>query len=533
MVDRFDKFTERARRVFSLAQEEAQRFNHNYIGTEHILLVLVREGDGVAARVLSNLGVQLPQVRVAVEARIGRSETMIMGEIGLTQRAKKVVELSVDEARRLNHHYIGTEHVLLGLVREGEGIAAQVLRGLGVELDRVRAQVIAALSRQSVSTIGPLAPDVPPAFRELTRELQQVRDNLADAITAQDFDLATALVEVERQIKERIGELVKAWQRERPERSWQSAEPTPARVAPFTPEAQQVMALARGEAQRFDHIYIGTEHLLLGLLRLDSSVVTLVLANLRVETPRVRSAVEFIIGRGETMIMGEIGLTPRAKKVVELATDEARRLNHHAIAPEHLLLGLIREGEGIAAGVLLSLGVQLDKARAQVIQQLIQTPGAYPEPPVLRTMPSRSVPTREPLGEFVDVLPIAVRVEQGTTAITLLALERYSNGFLATFRLVVIGRHHLPTEFSVTGEDDGGQRYTAGLYTNSGAGGLDHFEQRFAYRFTPPVDPAANVLTITLAAGRRTRSRADLTGQSPPALWTFTIPLPSTDRPAS
>src|SRR3954454_9998412 len=105
MSDKFDKFTERARKVLTLAQEEAQRFNHNYIGTEHILLGLVREGDGVAARVLSNLGVQLPQVRVAVEARIGRSETMIKGEIGLTPRAKKVVELSVDEARRLNHHY--------------------------------------------------------------------------------------------------------------------------------------------------------------------------------------------------------------------------------------------------------------------------------------------------------------------------------------------------------------------------------------------------------------------------------------------
>src|SRR5215213_7403388 len=117
MADRFDKFTERARRVLTLAQEEAQRFNHNYIGTEHLLLGLVREGDGVAAKVLANLGVQLPKVRSAVEFIIGRGETMVMGEIGLTPRAKKVIELAVDEARRLNHHYIGTEHLLLGLVR--------------------------------------------------------------------------------------------------------------------------------------------------------------------------------------------------------------------------------------------------------------------------------------------------------------------------------------------------------------------------------------------------------------------------------
>ncbi len=147
MADKFDKFTERARRVLTLAQEEAQRFNHNYIGTEHLLLGLVREGDGIAARVLNNLGVQLPKVRSAVEFIIGRGETMIMGEIGLTPRAKKVIELAVDEARRLNHHYIGTEHLLLGLVREGEGIAAGVLESLGVSLEKLRAQVIQVLSQ--------------------------------------------------------------------------------------------------------------------------------------------------------------------------------------------------------------------------------------------------------------------------------------------------------------------------------------------------------------------------------------------------
>ncbi|MBI2941917.1 MAG: ATP-dependent Clp protease ATP-binding subunit, partial [Chloroflexi bacterium] len=145
--DRFDKFTERARKVLTLAQEEAQRFNHNYIGTEHLLLGLVREGDGVAAKVLSNMGVELNKVRSAVEFIIGRGDRMVMGEIGLTPRAKKVIELAVDEARRLNHHYIGTEHLLLGLVREGEGIAAGVLESLGVSLDKVRAQVIHVLSQ--------------------------------------------------------------------------------------------------------------------------------------------------------------------------------------------------------------------------------------------------------------------------------------------------------------------------------------------------------------------------------------------------
>ncbi|HUZ01689.1 MAG TPA: ATP-dependent Clp protease ATP-binding subunit [Thermomicrobiaceae bacterium] len=149
MPDKFEKFTERARKVLTLAQEEAHRFNHNYIGTEHLLLGLVREGDGVAARVLSNMGVQLPKVRSAVEFIIGRGDSMVVGEIGLTPRAKKVIELAVDEARRLNHHYIGTEHLLLGLVREGEGIAAGVLESLGVNLEKVRQQVLQVVSQSS------------------------------------------------------------------------------------------------------------------------------------------------------------------------------------------------------------------------------------------------------------------------------------------------------------------------------------------------------------------------------------------------
>jgi ATP-dependent Clp protease ATP-binding subunit ClpA len=147
--DRFDKFTERTRKVLSLAQEEAQRFNHNYIGTEHLLLGLVREGDGVAAKVLSNLGANLNTVRDKVELIIGRGDRIVLGDIGLTPRSKKVIELAVDEARRLNHHYVGTEHLLLGLVREGEGIAAGVLESLGVNLEKVRSQTIQVLNQGS------------------------------------------------------------------------------------------------------------------------------------------------------------------------------------------------------------------------------------------------------------------------------------------------------------------------------------------------------------------------------------------------
>ncbi len=144
---RFEKFSEEARRVLSLAQEEAQRFNHNYIGTEHVLLGVVRESDGSAAKVLAGLGVELNKVRSAVEFIIGRGERSVGGEIGLTPRAKKVIELAVDEARRLSHNYIGTEHLLIGLMREGEGVAAGVLESLGVTLDKVRAETGRVLSQ--------------------------------------------------------------------------------------------------------------------------------------------------------------------------------------------------------------------------------------------------------------------------------------------------------------------------------------------------------------------------------------------------
>jgi ATP-dependent Clp protease ATP-binding subunit ClpC len=147
--DRFDKFTERARKVLSLAQEEAQRLHHNYIGTEHLLLGLVREGEGVAAKVLTSLGVDLEKVRKAIEDIIGRGDRIVLGEIGLTPRAKKVIELAVDEARLLNHHYIGTEHILLGLIREGNGIGAGVLESFELRLQEVRAKIIQVLNEQS------------------------------------------------------------------------------------------------------------------------------------------------------------------------------------------------------------------------------------------------------------------------------------------------------------------------------------------------------------------------------------------------
>ncbi len=147
MASRFEKFSERARRVLTIAQEEARNLNHSYIGTEHILLGLVREEEGVAAKVLANLGIGLGKVRSAVEFIIGRGEKPSTGETGLTPRAKKVIELAIDEARQMGHNYIGTEHLLLGLLREGEDVAFSVLDSFGITLERARAETIHTLSQ--------------------------------------------------------------------------------------------------------------------------------------------------------------------------------------------------------------------------------------------------------------------------------------------------------------------------------------------------------------------------------------------------
>src|SRR5687767_3086694 len=142
----FERFTDRARRVVVLAQEEAKMLNHNYIGTEHVLLGLIHEGEGVAAKALESLGISLDAVREQVQDIIGQGQQQPTGHIPFTPRAKKVLELSLREALQLGHDYIGTEHILLGLIREGAGVAAQVLFKLGADLNSARQDVIKLLS---------------------------------------------------------------------------------------------------------------------------------------------------------------------------------------------------------------------------------------------------------------------------------------------------------------------------------------------------------------------------------------------------
>jgi ATP-dependent Clp protease ATP-binding subunit ClpC len=213
----FERFTDRARRVLVLAQEEARLLNHNYIGTEHLLLGLIHEGEGVAATALESLGISLEAVRAQVEEIIGQGQSAPTGHIPFTPRAKKVLELSLREAKQLGHNYIGTEHILLGLIREGEGVAAQVLVKLGAGLDRVRQQVIHVLSGSAAAGMEAGARTrlvrmtVPEELRQAEEQLAQVRREKEAAIDAEDFERAAGLRDKERQLLGRLAEQERTW----------------------------------------------------------------------------------------------------------------------------------------------------------------------------------------------------------------------------------------------------------------------------------------------------------------------------------
>jgi ATP-dependent Clp protease ATP-binding subunit ClpC len=220
----FERFTDRARLAVGLAQDEARRLNHDYIGTEHILLGLIQEGEGVAARALESLGISLEAVRQQVEEIIGRGQRAPSGHIPFTPRAKKALELSVREAKALGHDYIGTEHILLGLIREGSGVAAQVLVKLGADLNRTRQQVVQLLyghRGEDVTGKGlPLPGDaltragsldrrlaaierwvgLRPDLDDLDQEIARVRRAKEAAIDRQDFEASAALRDQEKQL---------------------------------------------------------------------------------------------------------------------------------------------------------------------------------------------------------------------------------------------------------------------------------------------------------------------------------------------
>jgi four helix bundle protein len=515
----FEHFTDRARKVLALANQEAQRFNHEYIGTEHILLGLVKEGSGVGATVLKNMGVDIKQLRREVEKLVKSGPDMItMGKLPQTPRAKQVIIYAIEEARALGHNYVGTEHILLGLLRETEGIAAQVLMNLGLKLEDVRHEVLNLLGAGSGLNRGAplrsMESDMPwvempvrlgdrtlgmmvSARREAQRSQQEhvqtehvllslVEDSNGLAVVAlrslgvdtqklrpaleklvpgapgpaspggpapsnpvkeaiwraaedayrQDCPFvdtghllvgliqdpqstaARALASLGPKldtIRDKVLELRASGCNDEP-RPLYSVETKPSGSAVrqpakrgrgrslfgrfwsragkwigaggedpmyerFTDRARKVMALANEEARRFNHEYIGTEHILLGLVLEGSSTGATVMKNLGVDLAALRAEVGKLVQSGPDVVaMGKLPQTPRAKNVIEYAIEEARALNHNYVGTEHILLGLLRERDGIAAQVLTNLGLRLEAVRHEVLRLLGVAEGPAPAP---------------------------------------------------------------------------------------------------------------------------------------------------------
>ena len=377
----FERLTDQARRAVVLAQEEARMLNHNYIGTEHILLGLIHEGECVAAKTLKSLGISLDAVRQQVEEIIGQGQQAPSGHIPFTPRAKKVLELSSREARQLGRNYIGTEHLLLGLIREGEGVAAQVLVRLGADLHRVRQQVTQLLHGQDVEARhSEPQMDDPPATGGLPVVAPQIDDIPEDGDrqpsgrlprnlgTADSTDAGTGA-------GRRYYRVVISRDRTR----WLPAISVTAHVLPVSDPARRVVARARQEATNRSHNYVGTEHILLSLIVDHDSAGTKALESLGISSEAVRQQVDEIIGAGRPPALfglaRSIPPTPRARKVLELSRREALRLSAPSVGTEHVLLGLIREGEGVAAQVLVRMGADLRRVRRLVLD------GPDPEKP--------------------------------------------------------------------------------------------------------------------------------------------------------
>ncbi|MDP9275139.1 MAG: hypothetical protein M3O99_06060 [Chloroflexota bacterium] len=307
-VGPFDRFNESAKRVLSLAQDEAIRQNHNYIGTEHLLAGLLRDGDTVAARALVSLGIELGKVRTAIDLIVGRGDqTTSPSEITLSPRTKKVIELSIDESRRMGQPHVGAEHFLLGLVREGEGIASGVIESLGVNLSTVRTRVLELLAQSGNPSTTSAAP---------------------------------------------------------PTRQVHGSGP----FNRFTDRAKRVLALAQDEAIRMGHDYIGPEHLLLGLARLadltqaDPSMKQ-IFDTLGLTLEQIRAELGKVIPRTDREGQWTVTLSPETKEVLQIVHGSAEE---KPVEPEDLLLAIVQDEQSFGTQLLARLGVTPERVRAAI-----------------------------------------------------------------------------------------------------------------------------------------------------------------------
>jgi ATP-dependent Clp protease ATP-binding subunit ClpA len=308
----FERFTEPARQVVVLAQDEARALKHNYMGTEHILLGLLREEKGLAAQVLDSLDITIVEVRAQVARIIGEGDTVPTGQIPLTPRGKKVFELALREALSLDHEHVGTEHILLGLVREGQGVAARILEDFGREMETVLSETLRMLG-----ATGPRPPgDVPQTERTqaVLRLAEDEARSLGHDLLGDEHILLGML---------REGEGLAARVLDTLDVTLEEVRAQVARIAgrgdgvttgeiPFTPRAAQILVLARREALSLGHNFIGTEHLLLGLAQHNEGLAVRILLDFDADAEKIRNeTIRMLSGPGRRTFTAGAAPVPR------------------------------------------------------------------------------------------------------------------------------------------------------------------------------------------------------------------------------
>jgi len=312
-----DKLSDSALKVIVHAREETRRLGHKQVLPLMILLGLMAEDASLAARSLKEAGVDLKSARDKVESLVGRGSGVIPVNSPLSQAVHELLNVAFEKSKRLGQDCVSGEHVLLALLEAGEARIQEVLKHFGVDPSVLKGEILAELSKDL-----PIAERVPGM------------PNLGESIKRKSAGL----------------------------------DPKPEPFSKFTDQANKVMMIAREESRMLGHNFVGTEQILLGLIIEFTGLAGRALEAQGVKLEAARTEVEKIIGRGSGFVALEIPYTPRAKRVLELAWDEAQNLGHTYIGTEHLLLGLLREGEGVAARVLEILGVDNTKLREKVIE---------------------------------------------------------------------------------------------------------------------------------------------------------------------
>ncbi len=302
---------------------EAVRLRHDYIGTEHLLLGMIRTDRCFGIQILSYFDVPLLQLKSNIESLAVPGESEVGSNLSLNPEAKRAIEYAVEESKSMGHEHLGTGHLLIGIVREATSVGGKVLVDSGLTVEELREfACTSAVWTPNWAIVG----------------LEKLRIAIPS--------------------RERLGG-----------RFAKRARPP---FQDFTSELRRGFTYAEEEAQRLNHNYIGTEHLLLGLIRQGHELPARLSKDAGVDLANAQAAVQDLVGRGEEVVDRDIGLTPRAKRVIELAVEEAFHLNHHHIGIEHLLLGILREGNGNAISVLKSLGVDMERLRYDILRRVFR-----------------------------------------------------------------------------------------------------------------------------------------------------------------